>query len=273
MTAGVLTAALLFAAAPAPEGLPNGRRLLLDCEKQFLRIESLKGTLRTRSVVHGGKSEPGPVSERRSDYLYARFDRVRIENAAPLEHTVIWNGKTLWIWSPRENAAVEQATSKVSALSRTMLSVQPGFGIDLLAPIPLDAYRAEATAAAPEESGDVVVTLTPVDKAVPRATMQLVVDTARTHVTRMLVLTERGTVLSDLRLTKPVEAKPGIWFATQIEVRQLLDDGSTLEELRTWERLAFDMDVDPSRFEFTVPDGATRVPVESLAPAGRGDVQ
>jgi outer membrane lipoprotein-sorting protein len=214
------------------------------------------------------------VTERRSDYLYSRFDRVRIENAAPLEHTVIWNGETLWIWSPRENAAVEQPAKDVSTLSRTLLSVQPGFGIDLLAPIPLDAYRAEAAAAASGEAGEVVVTLTPVDKAVPRATMQLVVDTARKHVTRMLVLTERGSVLSDLRLTKPIEAKPGIWFATQIEVRQLLEDGSTLEELRTWERLAFDVTVDPTRFEFKVPDGATRVPVESLAPAaGRGDVQ
>lgn len=249
--------------------LPDGRRLLLDCEKQFLRIESMKGTLRTRSLVHGGKAEIGPVSERRSDFVYARFDRARFENTAPLEHTVVWNGETLWIWSPRENAAVVQPAAKVSMTSRAMLSVQPGFGLDLLAPIPLDAYA--ASSAPGGTSGEVVVTLSPIDNAVPRATMQLVVDSGRRFVTRMVLL-EGTTVTSDVRLRKPVEAQPGNWFATQVEVRQLLDDGSTLEELRTFERLAFDVPVEPSRFEFVVPEGATRVPVDSLLPQGEGRV-
>lgn len=262
--AAAILAALLSSTAIAASELPDGRRLLLDCEKQFLRIETIKGTLRTRSLVHGGGSdERGPVSERRSDFVYARFDRVRFENTAPLEHTVVWNGKTLWIWSPRENAVVEQPAEKIAMSSRAMLSVQPGFGLDLLAPIPLDAYA--ATSAAGAKEGEVVVTLSPVDKTVPRATMQLVVETGRRFVTRMVLL-DGATILSDVRLGKPVEAKPGIWFATQVEMRQLLADGSTLEELRTFERLGFDVLVDPSRFELVVPKDATRVSIESLIP-------
>lgn len=226
--------------------------------------------MRTRSLVHRGKADRGPVSERRSDFHYARFDRMRLENTAPLEHTVIWNGKTLWIWSPRENAVVEQPAEKVAMASRAMLSVQPGYGLDLLAPIPLDAYAASSAPGATD--GEVVVTLSPIDKAVPRATMRVVVDTGRRFVTRMALLSGT-TILSDVRLAKPVEAKPGIWFATQVEVRQLLDDGSTLEELRTFERLAFDGPVDASRFELVVPEGATRVSVDSLLPQGEGRVQ
>ena len=257
---------MLLAWPAAGADLPDGRRLLLDCEKQFLRIESAKGTVRTRSVVHGGKSsERGPVVERRSDFLYARFDRIRLENTAPLEHTVIWNGKTLWIWSPRENAVVEQPAAKVPMASRAMLSVQPGFGLDLLAPIPLDAYA--ATTAEGSSDGEVVVTLTAIDKDIPRATMQLVVDTGRRFVTRMILL-EGTTMLSDVRLKKPVEAKPGIWFATQVEARQLLGDGSTHEELRIYERLAFDVAVDDARFELVVPEGARRVSIDSLVQPG-----
>jgi len=245
--------------------------------------------MRTRSLVHRGKADRGPVSERRSDFHYARFDRMRLENTAPLEHTVIWNGKTLWIWSPRENAVVEQPAENVAMASRAMLSVQPGYGLDLLAPIPLDAYAASSAPGATD--GEVVVTLSPQPeaaagrgwgsggetpgnnvKAVPRATMQVVVDTGRRFVTRMALLSGT-TILSDVRLAKPVEAKPGIWFATQVEVRQLLDDGSTLEELRTFERLAFDGPVDASRFELVVPEGATRVSVDSLLQQGEGRVQ
>lgn len=253
----------LFAGTP---DVSDGRKLLLDCEKQFLRIESMRGTVRTRSVVHGGGREASAVTERRSDFTYARFDRIRWENTAPLEHTVVWNGKTLWVWSPRENAAVEEPASKVTPLSRAALSVQPGFGIDLLAPIPLDAYR--ASAAPPGESGEVVVTLEPIDSRAQSATMQLIVDPARRMVTRMMVKGEGTSLLSDVRFKKPVEAKPGIWIATQVESRQLLADGSTLEELKTFERLAFDVPVDESRFEMKVPADATRVSVESLRGSG-----
>ena len=256
---------------PAPDRgapLPDGRRLLLDCEKQFLRLASIEGTLRVRSVLHEPRGGGiGPIEERRSDFVYARFDRVRFENVVPVPHSVIWNGETLWIWSPRENAAVEQPAEAVSALSRSLLSLQPGFGIDLLAPIPLDAYRArtERVTGGAEGENDVRVVLEPADE--DRAPMELYVDRAKRMVTRIRVLSRpEGAPVSDVRLTKPVQAKEGIWFATQVEARQLLADGSTLEELRTFERLKFDAAVDERLFEFTLPEGATRVPVEAFAP-------
>ena len=281
----LLTALALLAGAPAvattPEAgaakatTPEGRRLLLDCEKQFLRIESMKGTLKTRSIIHGGGDESSGVQERLTDFAYKRFDRVRFENTVPVPHSIIWNGTTLWIWSPQENAAVEKKADEITIAARSMLSLQPGFGLDLIAAIPLDAYLATASPAAASDvkangSGDTVVILAPIDKTVPRATMQLVVDSRRKLVTRILTMTEvGGTLISDVRLSTPVEAKPGAWFATKVESRELLPDGSTLEQVRTFERLKFDVPIEDSKFEFRIPEGATVVPVAdfNLPPA------
>lgn len=258
-------AAVVPGSPPAAPAL-DGRRLLLDCEKQFLRLESVQGTVRARSLVHGGGFERSPVAERLSEFVYARDLGVRFENAAPLPHTVVWDGESVRIWSPGENAFVSEPAERVSPHARALLSVQPGFGMDLLAPVPLDAYRASAAAApAGTTDGDVVVTLVPLDAGGERATLRFVVDSARKRVTRILALSERGTPVSDVRLVEPVEARPGIWIATRLEMRQLLADGSTLEELRTFERLRFDAPVSRSVFELEAPANALRVSVDALA--------
>ena len=259
----MIALALVTMLAAAPE--LEARSLLLDCEKQFLRLETVQGTMRARSVVHGGGLAPSAVAERLSDFVYARDRGVRFENTAPLPHTVVWDGASVRVWSPQENAFVQERGEDVPASSRALLSVQPGFGMDLLAPVPLDAYRASA-APAPEGTadGDVVVTLVPRDGAADRATLRFVVDTAKRRVTRILALSERGTPVSDVHLAAPVEARPGIWVATRLEMRQLLADGSTLEELRTFERLRFDAPVRADAFVLEPPADAVRVTVDSL---------
>lgn len=261
MIIGLLAMVSVLATAEAPDG----RRLLLDCEKQFLRLETIQGTVHARTLVHGGGLDPSPIAERRSDFVYARDRGVRFENTAPLPHTVVWDGVSVRVWSPQENAFVEERAEDVPMTSRTMLSVQPGFGMDLLAPVPIDAYRASAAPApAGTPDGDVVVTLVSREETGRHATLRFVVDSARKRVTRILALSERGTPVSDVTLAAPVEARDGIWVATRLEMRQLLADGSTYEEVRVYERLKFDAPVEASAFALEAPPDATRVSVESL---------
>lgn len=260
------------AAGPEDAAL-DGRRLLLDCEKQFLRLTSMKGTIRDRAVHHEiaarGKPSEHPVQETESDFVYKRFDRIRFENLLPVPHSVIWNGEKLWIWSPQENAVVEERAEDVPLTARAGLSVQPGFGIDLLAPIPLDAYAVEVKRIVGTTGvSQTVVTLTPMDKDVPRATMRLVVDPEKRVVTRIAASVGEDIQVSDVQLSEFVEAVPGIWFATRVHSRTLLGDGTQLEQLRSFERMKFNVPVEDSKFEFRAPEGAKVVPLSNLKQGG-----
>ena len=257
-----LAAAAWISAAPA--AAVDGRRLLLDCEKSFLAIETIRGTTKTRSTAYpSGQMEP-VVEDAISDFWYRRFDDIRFENVKPLPHTVIANGTTLWIWSPSENAIVEEPLASATLAARTLLSVYPGFGIDHLAPIPLDDFRAIAKPAA--GSTDVVVTLVPLANETLRATLQIVVDPGRRFVRQILSLVrEGGTVISDVRFSDEVEARPGVWFARRVVTKELLPDGSTVEQVKVYERLRFDTPIDAKKFAFETPEGAQRVRVVDVA--------
>lgn len=268
MLAFVLAAWIAGAAATAAEPV-DGRRLLLDCEKRFLRVESLKGTSKTRSTIwQVGEATP-TVEDARSDFWYRRTDEIRFENAHPIPNTVVWNGKTLWIWSPSENAIVEEPAETAPLATRTMLSVHPGFGIDHLAPIPIDDFRAEAKPIADStlgkdggSPGDIVVTLTPLENEARRATTQVVVDPTRHFVRRIVSrVNEAGAVISDVRFSDEVEGRPGTWFARHVVTKQLLPDGSTVESEKTYERLRFDTPIDDAKFRLDIPEGALRVRV------------
>jgi len=281
----MLALVVLLAAVPVtPSELPKpaaspvatadvtaeGRKLLLKCEKAFLRIGSMKGTIREKAIEHD-HSEDEPAAETESDFLYKRIggnENVRFENVVPLPHSVIFDGKTIWIWSPRENAAVQEPLERVDIQTRAALSLQPGFGIDPLAPIPLDEFRTEVKKIEGPKGTQTVVTLTPLDSKAPRATMQLVVDPEKLLVTRIVSLAGEGTALADVELTDPVEAKPGIWFATKVHTRMTVGDGTTLERLRSYERLKFDAPIEDSKFTFQVPEGAKIVPLEQATGKG-----
>lgn len=268
------------AAVPAPSmpaGAPvaapaelDGRKLLLKCEKQFLKLTSLKGTIKDRGIHHeaGGAPDQDEVVETESDFLYKRYDDVRFENVVPVPHSVIWNGTTLWVWSPQENAAVQEKADDVPMGTRAALSLQPGYGIDLLAPIPIDEYAASVKKAEGPAGSAIVVTLTPVDTSHPRATMQLVVDPEKLLVTRIVSSFGEGAAISDVELSSPVEAAPGIWFETQVHSRTRLADGSSLEQLRTFERLKFNVPIEDSNFSFKVPDGVKVVPLAGASFSG-----
>jgi len=255
-----LAFAAWIAAAPAPASAVDGRRLLLDCEKSYLKIETMRGTIKTRSTAYpAGQTDP-VVEDAVSDFWYRRFNNIRYENTRPLPHTVISDGKTLWIWSPSEDAIVEEPLESATLAARTLLSVHPGFGIDHLAPIPLDDFR--ATTKPKEGTTDVVVTLSPLANETLRATLELVVDPDRRFVRQIRTLVkEGGTVISDVRFADEVEAKPGIWFARRVTTKELLPDGSTVEQVKVYERLKFDAPIDAKKFAFEPPAGAHRVRV------------
>lgn len=265
----LLAAAWILAAPPLPPAVPvDGRRLLLDCEKSFLKIETMRGTIKTRSTAYANGTVEPIVEDAVSDFWYRRFNDIRFENVKPLPHTVISDGKTLWIWSPQENAIVEEPLDSATLATRTLLSVHPGFGIDLLAPIPLDDFRASTKA---DEAGDVVVTLVPLANETLRATLELVVDDERRFVRRLRTLVkEGGTVISDVRFTDEVEAKPGVWFARKVATKELLPDGSTVEQAKTYERLRFDVAVETKKFTFDPPEGALRVRVVDVKAGQKG---
>lgn len=268
MFALVLAAWIAGTAATSVEPA-DGRRLLLDCEKRFLRVETLRGTTKTRSTIWKVGETAPTVEDSQSDFWYRRSEEVRFENAHPIPNTVVWNGKTLWIWSPSENAIVEEPAASAPLATRTMLSVHPGFGIDHLAPIPIDDFRAEAKPIAESTlakdggaPGNVVVTLTPLANEAQRATTQVVVDPVRRFVRRIVSrVTESGPVISDVRFSDEVEGRPGTWFAKRVVTKQLLPDGSTLESEKTYERLRFDAPVDDAKFRLDIPEGALRVRV------------
>lgn len=241
----------------------DGRKLLIKCEKQFLKLETIKGTIRDR-VVHLETAEKAPVQETTSDFLYKRFDSVRFENLVPVPHSVIWNGKMLWINSPQENAVVQEPAEKVPFGARAALSLTPGFGIDHLAAIPLDEYKADVKRIVGTGREELVVTLTPVDLKTPRATMQLVVDPEKLVVTRILSLVSEGLQVSDVQMSNVVLAAPGVWFATRVHTRSMLGDGTMAEQLRTYDRLKFNVPIDDSRFTFSVPEGVKVVPLSNL---------
>lgn len=247
----------IAAAAPAPA---DGRRLLLDCEKSFLKIETIRGSTKTHSTAYpNGQTDP-IVEDAVTDFWYHRFHDIRFENTRPLTHTVISDGKMLWIWSPLENALVEEPLESAAIAARTLLSLHPGFGIDHLAPIPLDDFR--ATVKPKDGTSDVVVTLTPLANETLRATLQIVVDPDRHFVRQILSLVkEGGTVISDVRFSDEVAVKPGVWFAKRVVTKELLPDGSTIEQVKVYERLKFDTPIDPKKFAFEAPEGSRRVRV------------
>lgn len=281
-----------FVEVPAAEGAPatadapeiDGRKLLLKCEKRFLKIESMKGTIRDQIIHHDGSDDastpPQPIT---SDFVYVRGaldkgvePRIRFENVRPLPHSVIWNGDKLWIWSPQENAVVEEPAKDVPMTVRAAFGVQPGFGIDHLAPIPIDAYRADVKRVVAKgkdvkspSTGHLVVTLTPIDNQVPRATMQLVVDPEKLYVTRILTLVGQpgggAIALSDVELTQPVEVAPGTWFPTRVHSLATIGDGTQIEQVRTYERLKFNLKVEDTKFSFQIPEGATKIPLAMAA--------
>lgn len=288
----MLALLLLLAAVPVPSSTPalpkplaspvatpdvtaEGRKLLLKCEKNFLKIGSMKGSIRERAVQHDSSSRASDAKgdaafQTESDFLYKRIsgvENVRFENVVPVPHSVIFDGKTVWIWSPQENAAVQEAAERVDLQTRAALSLQPGFGIDPIAPIPLDEFRTEVKRVEGPKGVQTVVTLTPLDSSVPRATMQLVVDPEKLIVLRIVSLAE-GTTLADVELTDPVEAKPGIWFATKVHTRMTMGDGNTIERLKSYERLKFDVAIDDAKFTFQVPAGAKLVPLNT---PGKGE--
>lgn len=280
-------AAWIAGAAPASAATPaepvDGRRLLVDCEKRFLRVESLRGTTKTHSTIWPMGETTPTVEDSRSDFWYRRTDEIRFENAHPIPNTVVWNGKTLWIWSPSENAIVEEPAASAPLATRTMLSVHPGFGIDHLAPIPIDDFRTEAKPIADSTlgkdggaPGDLVVTLTPLKNEAQRATTQVVVDPARHFVRRIVSrVNEAGAVISDVRFSDEVEGRPGTWFAKRVVTKQLLPDGSALESEKTYERLRFDAPIDDAKFRLDIPEGALRVRVVDVKarPSGPENVR
>src|SRR5205823_7872360 len=134
-------------------------------------------------------------------------------------------------------AAVQEKAADVPMDTRAALSLQPGYGIDLIAPIPIDEYQAEVKRVEGPLGSSVVVSLTPVDTSHPRATMRVVVDPEKLLVNRIVSSFGEGAAISDVELSSPVEAAPGIWFNTQVHSRTKLADGSSLEQLRSFERL------------------------------------
>ena len=283
MFALVLAAWIAGAAPPASAEPVDGRRLLLDCEKRFLRVETIRGTTKTRSTAWAPGETTPAVEDSQSDFWYRRSEDIRFENAHPIPNTVVWNGNTLWIWSPSENAIVEEPAATAPLATRTLLSVHPGFGIDHLAPIPIDDFRANAKPIADStlgkdggSPGDVVVTLAPLANETHRATIQVVVDPARHFVRRIVSrVSEAGTVISDVRFFDEVEARPGTWFARRVVTKQLLPDGSTLESEKRYERLRFDTKIDDAKFHQEIPEGALRVRVVDVkaSPTGPGGVR
>ncbi|HVO30900.1 MAG TPA: outer membrane lipoprotein carrier protein LolA [bacterium] len=237
----------------AAEG--DGRKLLLDCEKHFLKIHSLRGTIRERSIILGVDTQP---SETETDFwMRPAEEKVRFEKSVPLPHTVVFNGKHLWVWSPKENAALEAEAADLDAASRTAFDVVPGFGIDVIAPVGLDQYRTEVKRV---EGTRTVVILTPMDSAPSRATIQIVVDPAK-HVVERLVIVVGDLGIADSEMMDFVEAKPGIFFPSRVHSRLLLPDGTSVEKLRMYERMKYDAPIEDAKFTFDVPADAKRIPL------------
>ncbi len=289
-----------FLQVPADPGAPavadapeiDGRKLLLTCEKKFLKLETIKGTIRDQVLQHDGEDDGKTIPQAiSSDFVYHRGaiakdaqPRIRFENVRPLPHSVIWNGDKFWIWSPQENAVVEEAATAVPMAIRAAFGVQPGFGIDPLAPIPIDEYRADVhrIVGSAKGKGDVkstatghlVVTLTPIDNKAPRATMQLVVDPEKHYVTRILTLVGQpnggALSLSDVQYSNPIEAAPGVWFPTRVHSLATVGDGGQLEQVRTYERLKFNVKIEDAKFSFQIPDGATKIPLQMAAGLSTG---
>ena len=97
----------ILAAVPAPprptpapiataDTPAEGRRLRLKSEKSFLRIGSMKGTIREKAIQHGSaESADDPASETESDFLYKRIsgmENVRFETVVPVPLSVIFDG-------------------------------------------------------------------------------------------------------------------------------------------------------------------------------------
>ena len=257
---------LLAAAAAAaianspPDTAADARRLLLTCEKRFLHLHSIEGTMR-RAAARGDEK-----AETETDFAYRDDDHAFFENAYPVPHSVYWDGATLTVWSPQENAVVQEPASHLSMAERAVFGVEPGYGLDPLGPIALDRYVGDVKDG---EGGAKVVTLTPVDKRDPRATMRLVVDPEKWVVTRIETNEEGlGIVSSVQSLDGFVEAKAGIWFATTRRTESVLSDGTKVEESLVLERLKFDQTIDDSRFSFEVPKGARRIPLAQVEGPG-----
>lgn len=252
----LLAAAAIATPPPPPDTAADARRLLLACEKRFLHLHTIEGT------IHRTATRAGETEETESDFAYRDDDHVFFENAFPVPHTVFWDGATLTIWSPQENAVVQEPASHLSIAERTVFGVEPGYGLDPLGPIAIDRYVGSVKDGDGPDGGAKVVTLTPVDKRDPRATMRLVVDPQKRVVTRIETSEEGlGIVSSVESLDGFVEAQPGVWFATTRRTESLLSDGTKVEESLVLERLKFDRTIDDSRFTFDVPKGARRIPL------------
>lgn len=263
MIALLVAAAVTVSPAPASVSTPapandaaDARRLLLSCEKRFLHLHSIQGTMR-RSATRGSETQ-----QTESDFAYRDDDHVLFENAFPVPHTVYWDGATLTIWSPQEDAVAQEPASRLSMTERALFGVEPGYGLDPLGPIALDRYVPSVKEG---DGGAKVVTLTPVDKSDPRATMRLVIDPEKRVVTRIETSEEGlGIVSSVESLDGFVEAKPGIWFATTRRTESVLSDGTKVAESLALERLKFDETIADARFTFEVPKGARRIPLMPL---------
>ena len=82
-------------------------------------------------------------------------------------------------------------------------------------------------------------------------------------------VSERGPLISDVGLADEVEARPGVWFARRVTTRELLPDGSTVESVKSYERLRFDGAIDNAKFEMTLPKDALRVRVKDVRAGGQ----
>ena len=243
-------------ATPAADTAAEARRLLLTCEKRFLHLHTIQGTMH-RIATRGDEKQ-----ETESDFAYRDDDHVFFENTFPVPHSVFFDGTTLTIWSPQENAVVQEPASHLSMPERTVFGVEPGYGLDPLGPIALDRYVGSVKDGDGADAGTRIVTLTPVDKRDPRATMRLVVDPQKRVVTRIETSEEGlGIVSSVESLDGFVEAGPDIWFATTRRTESVLSDGTKVQESLVLERLKFDETLDDARFTFDVPKGARRIPL------------
>lgn len=231
---------------------------LLEAARRLNRLRTIRGFTDQRVETRGR------TLLLRASFLFARPRSIRYEYVEPVEQTILCDGETVWMLPPRpteREAApphegrrrwVQRELRALGITERSSLGLIPGYGLDLLAPLPVDSFTYSFEARGPRRT---TVLLSPRADGPPGLqALRIDLDPTLAVVTaiRFYVGGADAQAQGEVRYSDFQATPEGVFFPRRAQTVWRLEGGDLRVDARH-RSLVFNRPVPPERFQPGAP--------------------
>lgn len=241
--------------------------LLISCSLSFAAQERANNpALRIMDKVEANYSQIKTISgrilqsrsfqdhqiESKLNFIFKYPDKLYLDYLSPQRQTMIFNGKTCWIYASDQAKAIK---ADLKEMKNSMLSFDALLGIDIFK----DLEKGFNLKVESQNNNQVTISARPKSAGRLISYMKVEIDPERWVISSARIFDKKNNLISQTEYQKYQLLNGSVWFPLEVKTSSLMGKMSLKEET-SFHRIELNQEVAEERFNFTPPEGVDVLP-------------